>query len=76
MNTKQTIYLYSVLGTIGLIITYVIFSAAKVSSWEVETTKQTVLILVASCVLLLSILFFLPVATGLVPLSEEKNKNK
>jgi len=74
MNTKQTVILYSLIGAISLALSYITFSAAKMSSYIPENNYQGVLILVAACMLVLGILFFIPVATGLVLLSEKKTK--
>ena len=66
MNTKQTILIYTILGIISLVLTYVTFTAAANA-----TIYKNVLVVVSVVLLVMSIFFFVPVATGLVLLSKK-----
>ncbi len=72
MKTKQSIILYAILGIASLSIAYITATAAKLSMTMPENTTQGVLMLVFASTVVMGILFFVPVATGLVLLNNEK----
>ena len=72
MKIIYTVILYSLLGIISIVLSYTIFSAAKLNSYIPGSEYQGILMFVAASLLLMSILFFVPVATGLVILSKKK----
>jgi uncharacterized membrane protein len=72
MNTKNTIVFYTILGIIFLLISYTLFYVANIASKTPENQYYGVLLVVSSIVALVAILLFIPVAAGLIFLSNKK----